>query len=143
MTKSRLLPLILLLAAACGGADEPASPSAEGSVVTTPQSPAVTAAPGAQAKPFEVIESATNVSSSAFDGKFYVQWVAVLKNPNVGLFGTFPTVVVTARDAQGVVLGTDDQVLESIPPGATIAFASQILATAQPAKIEIAYKKVD
>lgn len=140
MTRSRWLPLILLLAVACGGGDEPASPNAGGPA--TPQSPAATAAPEARGKPFEIVESATNISPSFTAGEFFVTWAAVMKNPNADLFGSFPTVVVTARDDQGAVVGTDDHVMESIPPGGTIAFASQVKATARPTTIDIAFKKV-
>ncbi len=139
----RCLLALVLLTAACGGDDKTNSTGA-GSPATIGSG---TAAPGAQpagvaSQPFVVVESATNISSS-FDGGYFVQWIATLKNPNDDLYGVFPTVAVTARDATGAVVGTDDQVLESFPPGATIAFASQIKATAEPATIDITYKRVE
>lgn len=145
MSRSRLLALVLLTAASCGGGGDKPATTAGTDAGTSPSSkaPSATVEPAAQGKPFEIVESATNVSPSVLGGQFYVQWIAVMRNPNPDLFGAFPTVAVTARDAQGAVVGTDDQVMESLPPGATIAFASQVTATAQPAKIDITFKKVD
>lgn len=140
MIRTRLLALTLVLLAACGGGDDSDSATGGG---PTPTGPSATLESPAQGKPFEIVESATNVSSSPVGGQFYVQWVALLRNPNTDLFGAFPTVSVTARDVQGAVVGTDDQVLESFPPGATIAFASQVTASAQPDKVELTYKRVE
>jgi hypothetical protein len=67
----------------------------------------------------------------------------VIRNPNVDVYGTFPTVSITGRDSAGKVVGTEDQVLDSLPPGGTIAFSSQVSMTEKPADVEIAYKKID
>jgi hypothetical protein len=66
-----------------------------------------------------------------------------MKNPNNDVYGTFPTLSITGRDSAGRVVGTDDQVLDSLPPGGTIAFSGQVSMTEKPAKVEIAYKSID
>lgn len=92
---------------------------------------------------FTVTESAYNLMPQPGGmGKYYVEWVVVLNNPNSALYGLFPVVTVTARDDSGVVLGTQDQTLSDLPPGTTIAFAGQIDATAQPSKVEFTPGKV-
>jgi hypothetical protein len=125
---------------ACGGGNggkanqAPAGASTTISLSTT-TIPLTTGPAAAAAQQFTVKESAWTVSSSS-GGTVYIRWVAVLHNPNSNLFGTFPTITATARSASGQVLGTSNQVLYSLPPGADVAAASQLSATAQPTTVE-------
>lgn len=97
-----------------------------------------------QPQQFIIAESAYILDQSPYEpDKVYVQWVAVIRNPNAEFFGVFPAISITARDAQGNVLGTEDQVLHQLPPGKTIAFGGQITASARPEKIEISPTKVE
>ena len=50
---------------------------------------------------------------------YYIQYAIAVKNPNTERAVMFPTVRLTARDAEGAVLGTDEIVGSSILPGGT------------------------
>ena len=51
----------------------------------------------------------------------YVYYGVILHNPNENIAIEFPSFRVTARDADGVILGTEDQTLSIIYPGEQIA----------------------
>ncbi|NLT39988.1 MAG: hypothetical protein GXX89_05920 [Clostridiales bacterium] len=51
--------------------------------------------------------------------RFYVRYALVVKNPGADRAVLYPTVRITARDADGAVLGTEDIVGSSILPGET------------------------
>jgi serine/threonine protein kinase len=93
-------------------------------------------------RPFTIREQAWSVSSSS-GATNYVHWAAVVDNPNKSFFGSFPTLRITARDANGGVVGADEQVLESLPPAGTIAFAGQVSASAKPSTVTVEYAKVE
>ena len=94
-----------------------------------------TPAPSPEA--LQIKEAAWFISASSA-GTTYLRWVAVIVNPNVGYFGSFPTLTVTAVDAAGKVVGTKDQVLFDIPPGATIAFGGLMTTVgAAPSRLRI------
>ncbi len=63
-----------------------------------------------QFKPLEVKEFGYSVSHG------YLYYSICLHNPNESFFVEFPTFRVTARDANNVLLGTEEQVLFSIYP---------------------------
>lgn len=142
--------LFALTVTACGGSDPAAEPPASGSsgassatsLGESDSSQSGDDGGGVDAAvPFEITETAYQVDASF--GDVYVQWTAVIENPNTDVYGTFPTVSITGRDKSGSVIGTEDQVLISLPPGGTIAFASQVTMTEKPAEVEIEYKSVD
>jgi predicted small secreted protein len=65
--------------------------------------------------PLELVESGYAVKKG--NDKFYIQYALIVKNPNTERAVEFPTVRITARDAGGAVLGTEDVVGSSILPG--------------------------
>lgn len=67
--------------------------------------------------PLELIDSGHAVKSG-YD-TYYIQYAFVVKNPNTERAIQFPKVRLTARDAAGAILGTDDIVGSSILPGGT------------------------
>lgn len=135
--------LLLTLLVACGGSDDEGGAAGSGkSTSSAPSSPAAEEGGGKEnAEPFAITEQEHRVSSGY--GDTYVHWTVVIENPNDDVYGTFPTVSITGRDAAGKVVGTEDQVLDSLPPGGVIAFSGQASMTEEPAKVEIAYKSVD
>jgi hypothetical protein len=131
-----------LLLAACGGSDRTDNASGASASGSTTQPTGAASEEAGDAAPFTVAESAYTLVPNG-SGGYFVEWAAVLANPNAAHYGAFPTVTITARDAAGAVLGTDTQVLNGFPPGTSIAFASQIEADAKPAEVQVAYSKVD
>jgi hypothetical protein len=111
------------------------------SVVTNTQSASTTKSVIADdASQFKVSESFYDMSVS---GGNFVKWAAVIENPNEAAYGLFPTVTVTARDENGLVVGTEDQVLRELPPGIRIAWAGQMSVTKPPKTVEITPLKVN
>ena len=64
----------------------------------------------------ELVEYGCTMMSSG-----YVYYGVVLHNPNEDIAIQFPSFRVTARDADGILLGTEDQTLSIIYPGETVA----------------------
>ena len=63
-------------------------------------------------------EKYTEITDAGFDVSYgYLYFSAVIHNNNAENAILFPTVRVTARDAQGNLMGTEDQVLNLIYPG--------------------------
>lgn len=86
-------------------------------------------------QPLELVESGWAVIKSI--DEYYVQYAIVVKNPNTDLAVEFPTVRLTAKDANGGILGTEDIVGHSILPGETWAYAFQgPSCDAEPAAVE-------
>lgn len=73
--------------------------------------------------PLELIESSYALKEGL--GEYYVQYAIILKNPNIEKAVEFPKVRLTARDANGGVLGTEDIIGSFILPEETQAYASQ------------------
>ena len=67
--------------------------------------------------PLEIVDSGYAVKDG-YD-TFYIQYAIIVKNPNTDSAVEFPTVRLTARDANGAILGTEDIVGSSILPGGT------------------------
>lgn len=67
--------------------------------------------------PLELVDSGFAVKDG-YD-TYYIQYAVIVKNPNTERAVEFPKVRLTARDADGAVLGTDDIVGSSIQPGGT------------------------
>ncbi len=99
---SAVVVTALVAISGCGGdKGQPASKSSP--KLTSPSSTSVEAEKKPQ--PFTVEESAYTLISNTTDaGTYYVEWAAVLRNPNVAHYGAFPTVTVTALDKAGSVL---------------------------------------
>jgi len=138
----RGLVLALLLVAGCGQSSDAPKKADDPGSSSKSQSEDKTSGGASKAKPFEVVETAYTTSGDPTQ-TVYVHWVAVVKNPNPDVYGIFPVLRVTARDAAGKVLATDDQTLGELPPGMTIAFSSQLDTKEKPAKVEVAYSKIE
>lgn len=67
--------------------------------------------------PLELVESGFAVKDG-YD-TYYLQYAFAVKNPNVERAVEFPKVRLTARDADGAILGTENIVGSSILPGGT------------------------
>lgn len=69
--------------------------------------------------------------------KEWVYYYVVLHNPNEKIAVEYPTVRITARDAGGVLLGTEDQTMSIIYPGQDFVFGSQAFSVDEmPDKVE-------
>jgi hypothetical protein len=73
--------------------------------------------------PLELVDYGYAVKDSA--DKYYIQYAFMVKNPNTERAVEFPKVRLTARDADGAILGTEDIVGWSILPGRILCKASQ------------------
>ena len=63
---------------------------------------------------------------SLLAGEVFTGFVLLLRNPNPRLFAEFPRVVITARDAEGRIIYSDEEVYYGVPPRQTIAVTGQI-----------------
>lgn len=68
----------------------------------------------APSKPLELIESGYAIKNG-YD-KFYVQYAVIVKNPNAEKGVRFPKIRITAKNANGEILGTSDIVGKEILP---------------------------
>lgn len=67
----------------------------------------------------------------------WLYYYVVLHNPNEKIAVEFPSFRITARDANGVLLGTEDQTLSIIYPGQDFVFGSQAFSVDEmPDKVE-------
>jgi len=92
-----------LLLTGCTSSADPAP-----RVTSTEPADSAPASSSAQAQPFTVTESAYTTTPSTGEGRF-VNWAALLRNPNTTYYGAFPVITVTARDAGGQVIATQQQ----------------------------------
>lgn len=65
--------------------------------------------------PLELVDSGYAVKDG--HDTYYIQYAVIVKNPNSERAVEFPSVRLTARDANGTILGTEDIVGSSILPG--------------------------
>jgi hypothetical protein len=107
--------IVAIALAACvpSGSANPNAPA--------PKPAASAAAQTAAPKPLELVETGYTVVSGP-----YVEYGFVLRNPNADYGAESPVVRITALDAKGGVLGTEDQTLFQVYPGQTLAFGSQV-----------------
>ncbi len=76
--------------------------------------------------------------------KKYVYYYVKLHNPNEKIAVEFPSFRITARDSNGGLLGTEDQVLGIIYPGQDLVFGGQAFSVDEkPNKVEFEMLKVD
>ena len=74
----------------------------------------------------------------------HVPYAVQIKNPNSDYAIEFPTITITARDADGKILKTDEQVLNSISAGDTIFYGSEIFYEGyEPEAVEISVTNRD
>jgi len=85
--------------------------------------------------PLELIDSGYAVKKGF--SAYYIQYAIIVKNPNTERAVMFPKVRITAKDADGAILGTEDIVGSSILPGAAWYSAFQGPSTdSKPATVE-------
>jgi len=125
----RLLIIILLLAlalslAACSSNNNSGAPPQTGEIgdnnqgLSAPeQSGAGSTATAQGPLPPELMDSGYAVKDGI--DTYYIQYAIMVKNPNADKAVMFPTVRLTARDADGAVLGTDEIIGMYILPGET------------------------
>jgi hypothetical protein len=132
----------VVLLAGCGGEERADTVPGDAAADTAAFGPSETAP--ADFADMTLAEQAWSVgpADTGIPGR-QVFYAVVLTNPNDGAYGTFPTVQVTARGKDGAILGTDEQVLDALPPNGRIAFGGQIDATRAPATVQITAKKVE
>ncbi|MCW2889409.1 MAG: adenylate cyclase, class 2 [Streptosporangiaceae bacterium] len=76
-------------------------------------------------------------------GRHLVMWAVVLENTNLRHYCEQPAIQITARDQNGHIVGTGDQVLHLFPPGGRIAWASSMRTKGPPHTLEVAPKPAD
>ncbi|MDA0636644.1 hypothetical protein OUY22_24800 [Nonomuraea sp. MCN248] len=91
-----------------------------------------------QLKPLTLMEQASTVAKS--DDGYTVTWAAVLANGNPWHFGEHVVATVVGKDAGGREVFRTDQPLDAVPPGGSLTFTGHGVATAQPAKVSVAYR---
>jgi hypothetical protein len=97
--------------------------------------------PTNEPQPFKIVESTYKVESGF--GSNFLKWAMILENPNLTSYGLFPAITITARDENGNIVGTEDQVLSEFPPGIKVAFASQLSLTKVPKTVDFTVSKVE
>lgn len=78
------------------------------------------------------------VSSITKSGAGYlVSWAGVLSNANRWHFGEQAVATITAVDAAGKKIVHMEQPLDAVPPGRSVAFSGQTMATERPVRVKI------
>ncbi len=120
---------------------------------TTPQ-PATTAAPKTTAAPTTTEEKTTEAKEifknlELKDSGWYLandKWLmyyVVLHNPNEKTVVELPTFRITARDANGALLGTDDMTISIVYPGQDFVFGTQAFAVDEmPSRVEFEIREI-
>lgn len=124
--KSRLFPgaiaiLLGLSLVACGS---PSSDKESSSESLSPSEASPTSESAEQTDEFLPLE--IRECGYAVTEKGYLYVAVVLHNPNADYCVEFPSFRVTARDADGILLGTNDQVLSVIYPQQDFCYAGQM-----------------
>jgi hypothetical protein len=91
-----------------------------------------------QLKPLVLKEQVSNTVKTA--SGYAVNWAGVLTNGNPWHFGEHVVATVIGRDAKGTEVVRMDQPLDAVPPGGTLPFAGQAVATGRPTKVTIEYR---
>ena len=87
-------------------------------------------------EPLELVESEYCVRASSHYK--YIYYTVKIYNPNKEYAIEYPTIMITARDADGTVLATYDEILDSIAAGDTIIFGSEVnYEGKEPSSVEI------
>jgi adenylate cyclase class 2 len=76
-------------------------------------------------------------------GRHLVLWAVVLENTNLRHYCEHPAIQITARDQNGHIVGTGDQILHVFPPGGRIAWAGSMQTNGPPHTLEVAPKPAD
>jgi hypothetical protein len=127
-----VLALTFILSA-CSGQNnsKPNSETSEATFKTTTE---------AASKDVELVDSGYTISK---DGE-YVNWGAIIKNPDDKAIYEFTKIIITAYDKEGGVVATEDQVMNVIAPGETQAFGSILDTNGEvPDKVEFSIESGD
>lgn len=111
--KKKILALFLVVAlfaclTACGGSDNPSAGDNSNNPSAGKNEPVKESD---EFKPLELVESQTFVENG------YIFAYTKIHNPNNDYAVQFPTIRVTARDVEGILLGTEDQTMNIVYPG--------------------------
>ncbi len=146
--------LIAILLAGCGGGGESSTASEGASSGSAPTSASqfpleeTSSAPSAESEDEPAAGEDLPVSDvlyvvQSFTSDIYVQFGFTAENPNVDVGAALPTFRVTAKGEDGSILDTQDAVLFSIAPGATVAWTSQLSVAEEPASVEVVFVQAD
>lgn len=69
-----------------------------------------------------------------------VTWAGVLRNPNPWHFGEHAVATVIGRDAAGREVVRAEQPLDAVPPGGTLPFTGEAVASGAPAQVQIHFR---
>lgn len=94
--------------------------------------------PAQQLKPLALKEQVSNIVKTS--SGYAVNWAGVLTNANPWHFGEHVVATIVGRAANGTEVVRMDQPLDAVPPGGSLSFAGQAVATAKPAKVTIDYR---
>lgn len=149
MNRIGVVIIVGVLCAACGGSPSPAPPSVQSHPPASPAAPSAAASSSSptpapdpsKPKRFVVEASAFTISSGIGPNDYFVEWTAILHNPNLAYFGAFPEVNVTAY-AGSKVVGSEQQTLNSFPPDINIDWSDQVETHAKPTRVKVVYSGV-
>lgn len=130
--------LMALSLTACGGTPQADSGAAPEQTPAAPKVPMQTQEQDSYVS-LEIKESGYSMTSGG-----YLYYAVELHNPNEEYAIQYPTIRVTARDADGVLLGTTDQVLSLIYPQQDFWYCGQAFDVEQePETVEIEFIEPD
>lgn len=122
-----LATLMAMSITACGNSDNSSSSG---------NAESETSAQKKQQQDLQLVESGYSISGS--DSDIYLNWGATVKNPNEDDAMEFPTITITAKDANGKIITTEDQTLMYIAPGDTVSYGFVVDCNGQrPETVEI------
>ena len=88
-------------------------------------------------KNVSLVESGYSIKDDGY-GNVYVYYGATVNNPNKKNVASFPSIIITAKDQAGTIVGTNEQMLYSIAPEDTVSFGGLVSCNgAVPATVEI------
>jgi hypothetical protein len=90
-------------------------------------------------QPLSLQEQTSSVASSS--NGYIVNWAGVLRNVNRWHFGENATATISAMDAGGKEVVHMEQPLDAVPPGGTLPFTGEAVATAKPVSVKIGYRE--
>jgi hypothetical protein len=89
-------------------------------------------------QPLSMQEQTSSIASSS--NGYIVNWSGVLSNANRWHFGENAVAMVTAVDAGGKEVVHMEQPLDAVPPGGTLPFTGEAVASVKPVSVKIAYR---
>lgn len=130
----KIIPMALFLALLLSGCAQASSETSQSADEETSSTQLKTPASSERAQ-LELVKTGYQVKVSL--GTVMVFWQAIIKNPNTDSVGQYIKLRLTEFAADGSVVGTSEQTLNTIGPGEQKAWANVDLPSAKPAKVEI------